>query len=112
MTFSFVWAPIVVDAVLVALVISDFASIVPVTSTLCPTWFLRSLSCPLSMYDMPAADGDVEVDDVAGAVPVVPVGVPAVVPAGGEGRVGSVEPGTDDAVVDVDELLVIAFASM
>jgi len=90
-----------------ALELDAFASTVPVTSTLWPTWFLSSLSFPLSMYDVPI-DADEEDGDEEDAAPLVPVGVPAAVPdVVGEGLV---DPGVA-AALDVEPLPVIAFVS-
>jgi hypothetical protein len=85
----------------VAVVLDAFASTVPVTSTLWPTWFFSSLSLPLRTYEVPIA-----VDEEV-AAPVVPVGVPAAVPdCVGEGLDG----GVADAV-DVEPVPVIALVS-
>jgi hypothetical protein len=92
----------------VEVVLDTFASTVPVTSTLCPTWFFSSLSFPLRTYEVP-----VVADDEL-AAPLVPVGVPAAVPAcvgDGAGLVApSVDPGVA-AALDVEVLPVMAFVS-
>jgi hypothetical protein len=64
------------------------------------------------MYDVPVDGDDDDVADGVGTLPLVPVGVPAAVPACvGEGVVGpSVDPGVA-AVLDVEAVPIMAFVN-
>jgi hypothetical protein len=71
-------------------------SVVPVTSTLWPTCFFRSASCPSSTYDVPIEPDAVEPDDPEPLVPDVEP--PAVDP--------------EPLAPDFDPLAIVAFVRM
>ncbi len=68
--------PLAVDPLPPALMLPEpepiAPDVVPVTSMRWPTCFLRSDSCPSSMYDVPVADPDLLASEALSVVPDVP----------------------------------------